>query len=133
MIRQQRITIVRIHQPPARNINDELQWFGSSLGLFGQRDKEKSCFRVFLELLKNAKRHRALTSDELAVRTNLSRGTVVFHLHKLAGTGLIIHTPGGYILRVANLEAVVEQLRKDINESCLELLNIAKEIDEELK
>src|SRR3990167_3267311 len=110
---EQRITIIRVTRPPQRNINDELQWFGTSLGLFGTRDKEKSCFRVFLELLKSAKRHHILSSDELAVRTNLSRGTVVFHLHKLMEAGLVVPTPEGYILRVNNLQAVVEQLRKD--------------------
>ena len=130
---EQRITIIRVTRPPQRNINDELQWFGTSLGLFCTRDKEKSCFRVFLELLKSAKRHHILSSDELAVRTNLSRGTVVFHLHKLMEAGLVVPTPEGYILRVNNLQAVVEQLRKDINDSCLELLKIAKEIDEELR
>lgn len=130
---EQRITIIRVQRPPQRNINEELQWFGTSLGLFGSRDKEKSCFRVFLELLKSAKRHHVLSSDELAMRTNLSRGTVVFHLHKLMDAGLIVPTPEGYILRVNNLQAVVEQLRKDINDSCLELLKIAKEIDEELR
>jgi len=130
---EQRITIIRVQRPPQHNINEELQWFGTSLGLFGTRDKEKSCFRVFLELLKSAKRHHILSSDELAVRTNLSRGTVVFHLHKLMEAGLVVPTPEGYILRVNNLQAVVEQLRKDINDSCLELLKIAKEIDEELR
>jgi len=130
---EQRITIIRVTRPPQRNINDELQWFGTSLGLFGTRDKEKSCFRVFLELLKSAKRHHILSSDELAVRTNLSRGTVVFHLHKLMEAGLVVPTPEGYILRVNNMQAVVKQLRKDINDSCLELLKIAKEIDEELR
>lgn len=130
---ERRITIIKVTRPPQRNINEELQWFGTSLGLFGSRDKEKSCFRVFLELLKSAKRRHILSSDELAVRTNLSRGTVVFHLHKLMDAGLIVPTPEGYILRVNNLQAVVEQLRKDINDSCLELLKIAKEIDEELR
>lgn len=130
---EQRITIIRVQRPPQRNINEELQWFGTSLGLFGSRDKEKSCFRVFLELLKSAKRHHLLSSDELAMRTRLTRGTVVFHLNKLYNAGLVAHTPHGYLLRVSNLAAVVEEIKKDINETCFELLKIAKEIDEELE
>ncbi len=132
MMFERRITIIKVGRPPRQNINEELQWFGTSLGLFGNRDKEKSCFRIFLELLKSTKRHRPLSSDELALRTSLSRGTVVFHLNKLDDAGLITPTPDGYLLRVSNLAAVVEEIKKDINETCFELLKIAKEIDEEL-
>ena len=50
---RQRITIINVRKPALRTINDELQWLGSSLGLFNLRDKDKSCFRIFIELLKN--------------------------------------------------------------------------------
>ena len=48
-----KITIIRIRKPAQSNINKELQWLGSSLGLFGLRDKDKSCFRIFIELIKS--------------------------------------------------------------------------------
>ena len=63
---RQKITIVSIKKPSQRNINQELQWLGSSLGLFNMRDKDKSCFRVFIELLKSAKSGHPLSSDEIA-------------------------------------------------------------------
>ena len=52
---QQRITIIRMRRPETPSLNEELQWFGSSLGLFNLRDKDKSCFRIFIELLKATK------------------------------------------------------------------------------
>ncbi len=133
MIRRQRITIIKIRKPVQQDVNEELQWFGSSLGLFGNRDKERSCFRVFVELLKSAKVNRALSSDELAIRTELTRGTVVFHLNKLMSAGLVIHDRGRYILRVGNLEAVVEEIQKDLNRTCDDLRRIAHDIDKNLK
>ena len=46
-----RITIIKERVPDKPDINDELQWFGGSLGLFSLRDKDKSRFRVFIVLV----------------------------------------------------------------------------------
>jgi len=54
-ISRQRITIINIRKRSLDNINMKLQWLGSSLGLFNLRDKDKSCFRIFIEVIKSAK------------------------------------------------------------------------------
>tara|TARA_Y100000031_G_C8172339_1_gene362396 strand:- start:188 stop:592 length:405 start_codon:yes stop_codon:yes gene_type:complete len=128
----QRITIINIRKPAHKNINQELQWLGSSLGLFNLRDKDKSCFRIFIELVKSAKRNEALTSDELAYRLNLTRGTVVHHLHKLLDSGIVIPLKKGYILRVDNLQELIDEVEKDIKRSLVDLRKVAEEIDEGL-
>lgn len=132
LIRSQKITIINLRKPSARTLNQELQWFGSSLGLFGLRDKDKSCFRIFIELLKSAKQKQPLTSDELAAKLNLSRGTVVHHLHKLIDAGIIIQFKNRYLLRVDNLEELIEELRKDALRSIEDLKEVASEIDKVL-
>ena len=129
---RQRITIVNIRKPAEHNVNQELQWFGSSLGLFNLRDKDKSTFRVFIELLKSAKAHHTLTSDELAARIDLSRGTIIHHINKLMESGLVIHEGNTYILRVENLKSLIEEVEKDIKRACEDLKEVAKEIDERL-
>ena len=129
---RQRITIVNIRKPSEHNVNQELQWLGSSLGLFNLRDKDKSTFRVFIELLKSAKKHESLTSDELAARLDLSRGTIVHHINKLIEHGLVIHEGNRYILRVDNLKNLIEELEKDLRRACDDLKDVAKEIDERL-
>lgn len=128
-IRHQRITIIRYRKPARKDVNAELQFFGNSLGLFGERDKDKSCFRIFIELLKSTRRNNALTSDEIALRTNLSRGTAVFHLHKLIEAGLVVSEQGRYFLRAGNLEAVMDEIQKDVNRTVDDLKRIAFEID----
>jgi len=130
MIRfHQKITIINIRKPAAKNINHELQWLGTSLGLFNLRDKDKSCFRIFIELLKSAKNRRALSSDELAYRLSLSRGTVVHHINKLMDAGIVIHHQGRYMLRVDNLSSLIEEVEKDLKRTCDGLKAVAKEID----
>jgi len=129
---RQRITIVNIRKPNEHNVNQELQWFGSSLGLFNLRDKDKSTFRVFIELLKSAKAKQTLTSDELAARLDLSRGTIIHHINKLIESGLVIHEGNTYILRVDNLKSLIVELEKDLRRACDDLKEVAKEIDERL-
>ena len=129
---RQRITIVNIRKPAEHNVNQELQWFGTSLGLFNLRDKDKSTFRVFIELLKSTKADKPLTSDDLAARLALSRGTIIHHINKLMESGLVIHKGNRYILRVENLKSLIEEVEKDIKRACDDLKEVAKEIDERL-
>lgn len=129
LLKEQRITIIHSGRLIKKTPNDELKWFGASLGLFNLRDKDKSCFRLFIELLKNAKENKALTSNELAYKTSLSRGTVIHHLHKLIESGIVVSDGKKYILRVPNLEILIEELKKDIERACASLKEVAKDID----
>lgn len=128
----QRITIIRYRVPQQENVNVQLQWLGNSLGLFGTRDKDKSCFRIFIELLKETKKGTSLTSDELASRLNLSRGTVVHHLHKLKDSGIIVYEDNGYLLRVNSLSQLIAELEQDTLRTLSILKKVANDIDTSL-
>lgn len=127
-----RFTLIKLRKPVEKDVNKDLQWFSESLGLFGDRDKEKSCFRVFLELVKATRRKKALSSDEIALRSNLSRATVIHHLHRLQESGLVVQYKNKYLLRLDNLEGLVLELKKDLIRTFEDLREIAKELDEEL-
>lgn len=126
--RFQRITIVRLRSPE-RALNPELQWLSESLGLFSERDKDRSCFRVFLAILQSKK---PLASDELAYRLNLSRATVIHHLSKLIATGLVVIEDNKYVLRAKNLEATLKKMKLDVLSAYEEMEAMAKEIDKKL-
>jgi predicted transcriptional regulator len=129
----QRITIIKIRRAPqTQGVNDELQWLGNSLGLFGERDKDSSCFRIFIELIKSARGQKGLTSDELAYRLNLTRGTVVHHINRLKESGIVVHESKRYLLRDNHLERLIDELENDAERTFKELKNIAKEIDKNL-
>jgi predicted transcriptional regulator len=130
---RQRITIVQIRRPAEQNVNKELQWLGTSLGLFNLRDKDKSCFRVFIELLKSAKSHKTLTSDELALKLALSRGTIIHHINRLMESGLVVHEGNNYTLRVDTLKELIEELEKDLKRALDDLKEVADEIDKTLR
>ncbi|MBI2670690.1 helix-turn-helix transcriptional regulator [Candidatus Woesearchaeota archaeon] len=127
-----RVTIVRVEKPSRFTINEEIQWFSNSLGLFGERDKEKSKFRIFLELLKAAKLKKGLSTEQLSEKTNLTRATIIHHLNLLMEQGLVIEKDGKYYLRLQTLEELVGALQQDIREIFGELYKIAESIDKEL-
>ncbi|MBW3011873.1 winged helix-turn-helix domain-containing protein [Candidatus Woesearchaeota archaeon] len=127
-----KITIVRVSKPAHKQVNDDLKWLGSSLGLFNLRDKNSSCFRIFIELLKATKYNHPMSSDEIAFRTGLSRGTVIFHIDKLISTGLVTVKEGKYILSVNDLEHLIKELKKNTDNVFDTMLGIAKDIDNEL-
>jgi predicted transcriptional regulator len=127
-----KITIIKVRRTSGNDINKELQWFGNSLGLFNQRDKDSSCFRVFITLIKKAKRNEVISSDQIAEKLRLSRGTVVHHLTKLIDSGIVVREKGGYILREMDLSHLVKNLQKDMEAVISEIQEVAKEIDEKL-
>jgi len=125
-----RVTVLKIRRPDLGNINADLQWLGSSLGLFSLRDKDSSCFRIFIILVK--KIDAPHSSDEIAERLNLSRGTVVHHLIKLMNSGIVVREKEGYILRENSLLHLIDDLRRDTESVFMELKEVAKEIDEKI-
>ncbi|MBI5798100.1 HTH domain-containing protein [Candidatus Woesearchaeota archaeon] len=126
--RFKRITIVRI-RAPAQEITPEIQWLSESLGLFSERDKDRSCFRLFLAIVQ-AK--RPVSSDELAYKLNLSRATVIHHLTKLIASGIVVIEDSKYALRAKNLESTLKKMKQDVLSAYEEMEDIAKKIDKEL-
>ncbi len=120
-----RIILVR-KERPRDNINEELQWISDSLGLFNERDKERSCYRIFVELVREKK---PLRSDDIALNSRLSRGTVVFHLNKLMESGLVTNENNRYKLSEKRISFLIKKLRKDILSTLKEIEEIAKDFE----
>src|SRR3989338_2732147 len=132
IFRQQKITIVRISRPP-KNVNEELQWFCNSLDLFNLRDKDQSCFRVFIEILKSTKARAPISSDDIAKKLDLSRGTVIHHINKLIEAGIVLPIKNKYILRGGSLHELIEEIEKDAVRTFSDLKMIASDIDREMR
>jgi len=127
-----RITIIKLRRAEDGNVNQELQWLGNSLGLFNLRDKDSSCFRIFITLVKKSKTNKAVSSDEIAEKLNLTRGTVVHHLTKLMDSGIIVREREGYLLREGNLQKVINDIQKDMEAIFSEMKEVADDIDGKL-
>jgi len=125
--------IIKIKKSEKTDLNEDLKWFSTSLGMFSSRDKEKSCFRIFIELLKALKEEKKLSSDKIAENTNLSRGTVIHHINRLVEQGVIEVKDNKYALKYNNLTNLVDHLETNILNAFKNIKEIAKKIDENLE
>ena len=73
-----------------------------------------------------------MTSDEIALRSNISRATVIHHLNRLIESGLVIPHNTKYLLRSDNLEDLVDEIKKDMLRALEDIKSMAEDIDEEL-
>lgn len=119
-------------KPVSNDLNERIRWFSDSLGLISLRDKDNSCYRIFIEIVKSSKNNREMTSDEIAYKTGLTRGTIVHHLNKLSDYGFIVIEKNKYVLKEKRLSNVVDSLSDEINLIMKKVKDIAKEIDEEV-
>lgn len=128
-----KITIIKTQTPQGHNINDLLRWFGASLGLFNVRDKDSSCFRIFVSLVRDLQAgSNGISSDDMAELTGLTRGTVVHHLNKLIDTGIVITSGNRYYLKVSSLEELVEEIKNNLINTFDSLSTIASRLDSQL-
>ena len=128
-----KITIIKSIKPERDNLNAELQYLGQSLGLFSDRDKDKSCFRIFIVLVKSLKTGLKLTSDDIAEQTHLTRGTIIHHLNRLMEAGIVVTHRNCYMLVVDNMQELVELVKENIIKTTDSLRIIARDIDNKLE
>jgi predicted transcriptional regulator len=129
----QRIVLNNIPFKDEYNINERLQWFACSLGLFGVRDRDKSCFRVFVQLVKAGSKDEMRSSDELSEELALSRATVIHHLNKLMDLGLVVNRRSKYGISASSFQTLVERVRRDAKGILDRLERVAKKLDEEIR
>ncbi len=130
MARVREISLVNAIPPEDNQINTLIQWYALSLGLLSSRDKDKTCFRIFLELLRNSKKHIAVSSDDLSLKLKVSRGTVVHHLKKLEAAGIVDSQGNRYFLTSESLEKLTLILKDQVNDIFEKIRGVAKQLDE---
>ena len=117
---------------PTVNYENDLEWICRSFGFLEPRDKRKTAYRIFKEIVEAARYNKGLTSDELAQKLNLTRGTIIHHLNKMIKSGLVIHQEGQYKLRGRSLANTVEEIERDIHRVFENIHKVAEAIDNTL-
>lgn len=125
--------IRRIRKPVSKKTTEDLEWFCRSLGLLGSRDKEKTGLKIFRLLVLATREETPLSVDDIVKETKLSRTAVVHHLKTMESLGLIVKESGGYYLREANLEELVDELFLDLERTMKSIREIAEDLDKALK
>jgi predicted transcriptional regulator len=124
--------ILDVRLPPTADFDGDVEWMCRCFGFLESRDKEKTAAKIFKALLGAMKEGKGLSSDELAEKIGLTRGTMVHHLNKLIQSGLAIHREGRYELRGASLRRTVQEIKRDISRIFENVEHVAQSIDENL-
>ena len=124
--------IISIEPLSGSDTNEQLHWISQALGLFNERDKEKSCHRIFIELIKAKKESKPMNSQDLADRAHLSRATVIHHMNKLIESNIVSERNHEFELIDPNLNSIILRLKKEMNDFMEEMEKISKKLDEEL-
>lgn len=124
--------ILDVRMPPTADFEKDVEWICKCFGFLESRDKEKTAARVFRALLEAMKMGKGLSSDELAKKIGLTRGTMVHHLNKLIQSGLAVHREGRYELRGTSLQRTVQEVKRDISRIFENIEHVARSIDETL-
>lgn len=121
--------LLSVRKPPKAEYVADLEWFCRTFGFLESRDKQKTAHLIFKALLESAVQNNGLTSDELAEKSNLTRGTMIHHLNKMMKSGLIIFHEGKFKLRGNSLKSTVEEIQRDINRLFENIFEVTENID----
>jgi len=127
------ISIKKVRSPAPGSLDDDINYLCRSLGYFSQRDRQETAGKIFRVLVREAcEPDDCLSSDEIAEKLNLSRGTIVHHLNSFISSGIVIKEHNRYRLRSASLQKSIEEIRYDIDRIMQQMIKIAMQIDEKL-
>jgi len=124
--------IKEIKRPREDDVEKQIEWLCDSFGFWNRRDRERTATKVFEAFVDAAKRDRFLSSDDVAHRLKISRGTAVHHIKKYVRSGLVIKSDDGYELRMQSVGETLDEMERDMIHAMKMMRRIAKEIDEEM-
>ena len=124
--------LLSVRKPSTAEYETDLEWICRTLGFLESRDKQKTAYLILKALIEAVAHDGGLTSDELADKLVLTRGTMIHHLNKMMKSGLVIFHEGKYKLRERSLKNTVEEIQRDLTRLFDNLLEVAETIDQTL-
>jgi len=124
--------LLSVRKPPAAEYQSDLEWVCRTFGFLESRDKKKTAYLIFKALVEATIHNNGLTSDELAEKLSLTRGTMIHHLNKMIKSGLVIFHEGKYKLRERSLKSTVEEIQRDITRVFENLFDVTDKLDHTL-
>ncbi|MCW4046995.1 MAG: helix-turn-helix domain-containing protein [Candidatus Bathyarchaeota archaeon] len=124
--------LLSVRKPSTVEYETDLEWICRTFGFLESRDKQKTAYFILKNLIEAAAHNDGLTSDELAEKLSLTRGTMVHHLNKMMKSGLVIFHEGKYKLRERSLKNTVEEIQRDIERLFENIIGVAESVDKTL-
>jgi len=124
------IFIKAMKQPEKGSVELDLEWFCRSLGLLGERDKNKTALKILKVLIKES--GNPMTIEEISKKVEMSRTAVVHHITRMRRAGVVVKEGNKLELRTRSLQKLVDEIELDIIRTLKSIREVAEEIDSEL-
>ncbi len=125
---EERIIIRSIAKPTADSVEELTFWFCRAFDLAsGGEALEPSLFK---EIVSASVEGTGVTSKELNDRLAVPRTTVIYHLNRFIGSGLVVRKGRKYFLRSEDMESTIEELQADMTREFSRMLAFAEKFDE---
>ena len=124
--------IKEIKRPREGDTDKQIEWLCDSFGFWNRRDHDRTATKVFEAFVDAARSDKFLSSDDVAHRLKISRGTAVHHIKKYVRSGLVVKGDDGYELRMQSVEETLDEMEHDMLHAMKMMRRIAKEIDAEM-
>lgn len=113
-----------------REMDAELASLCRMMRIMSERDTDGTLPQV-LKVMMVEGRGKPVGGSELSEISGLNRITIIHHLRRLEGAGLVRRQEGKYVLKVQSAEDMLVEFRKDMERNFSEMDEIARQIDEQ--
>jgi len=127
------ITIRDIEKPLKPDMVQDILWVCKSFGFVSSRDIEETAGKIFHSIILATHEGKELTSEAIAEKSDVTRGTALFHLKDYIDSGLVIQKKTKYTLRRRSISGTIEEIEVDAQKMLNNIKIIARELDARLK
>ncbi|VVB77062.1 Uncharacterised protein [uncultured archaeon] len=125
---EERIIIRLMAKPSEESADDLMAWFCKAFDLAStSQDLEPTMFK---EIVSASASGSGVTSKELNDRLEIPRTTVIYHLNRFIGSGLVVRKGTRYFLRSTDMESTIEELQADMLREFDRMLEFAEKFDD---
>jgi len=125
-----KISLRKLEIPAEDSLKKDLEWLCETLGLVSGRDIDGTVVKILQNILKAQINGKGITSDELAEKLLLSRGTVNYHLRSLIDLGLLSRDKNLIKLRNSSILRTITEIKREIDDIFIDVFKISEHLDE---
>ncbi|MGA3020410.1 MAG: winged helix-turn-helix domain-containing protein [Candidatus Micrarchaeales archaeon] len=123
-----KIVIKTISKPGKEDAKTLTDWFLTSFDLSNKGDEQEQA--MFREIVSSSLKGIGTTSKALNEEFNLPLSTVIYHLNKFIGSGLVIRKGRRYFLRANDFETTIQELQAEMLTEFGRMMQFASKLDE---
>ncbi len=126
------LKIKKINKPKKGDVEEDIGWFCSSLGLCSGRDTEFTSTRIITDILNKIAEDERVFSESIARDVGITQGLVNHHLRNLINAGVLVREKKQISIKGGSLKQAIKEMRRKALNMLEDIEEMAEEIDNEL-